>query len=401
MSTDRPDDLDDVPTLHPLPADDREALERDYGEPPLLPPRRPAWLPEPKPGFGFWMAVVWCLFYFVVMQFIGAIVVGVPAIIVAMVVNQMNGRPVPVDVPGMMNDPAMGTALLVILIGSHLIGLLFGWIILRWQVGRHWKRRIALSRRPTLTHAALVLIGFPAMLTLSAAVEQPIARYVPSLEDLLRQLGVPFDWPGIEAMMPLLQRAPWPLALLAVAVLPAINEEFWTRGFLGQGLQARYRAWVAVLIVSFLFGCLHVDTRQGLGAMLLGAVIYGAYLATRSLWVAMGIHFLNNGLAVVHMNDHLFPVLKPLEDGLDRNPALYIAGAALLFAAVAYALYQTRCKLVPEMEGLPTWRPKGVGGVELPPPGSGTVVTHAPLSALSAALVVVGAVAFGLVLALA
>jgi membrane protease YdiL (CAAX protease family) len=313
----------------------------------------------------------------------------------------MNGKPAPIDVAGMMNDPVMAMALLVTLIGSHVIGLLFAWVVLRWQVGRHWKRRIALSRRPSLTHAALVLVGFPAMLTLSAAVEQPIMRYVPSMEDLLRQIGVHMDWPGIEALMPLIQQAPWPLALLAVAVLPAINEEFWTRGFLGQGLQARYPAWVAVLIVSFLFGCLHMEPRQGLGAMLLGAVIYGAYLATRSLWVAMGIHFVNNGLAVVHVNDQMFPVLKPLEDGLDRNPALYIAGAAVLFAAVAYALYQTRCKLVPEMEGMPIWKPPGVGGVELPPPGSGTVVTHEPMSALSAALVVVGAIEFGLILALA
>ena len=195
---------------------------------------------------------------------------------------------------------------------------------------------------------------------------------------------------------------PLGLDLVAVAVLPAINEEFWTRGFIAHGLSGRYATWVVVLVTSFLFGCLHLDPRQGLGAMLLGAVIHGAYLATRSLWVAMAIHFFNNGLAVMHVNDGLFPVLQPLEDGLNRNPALYVAGAALLFGAVAFALYQSRCRLAPAGDGMPVWEPRGVaGGAELPPPGSGTVVTHDPLSPLSAALVVAGAVAFGLVLAFA
>src|SRR5262249_39271121 len=156
---------------------------------------------------------------------------------------------------------------------------------------------------PTKTHAVLVLIGLPAMLTLSAAIEQPIMRLVPSIEDITRGLfGVPIEFPGIEALMPLLQKAPWPLALFAVAVLPAFNEEFWCRGFLGQGLSARYRNWGVVLIVSFLFGCLHLDPRQGLGAMLLGLVIHGTYLATRSLWTAIAVHGINNGLAVIHTN---------------------------------------------------------------------------------------------------
>jgi uncharacterized protein len=372
----------------------------DYGDPP--PRRRPDWLPEPRPGFGFWMAVVWCLLYFVVMQFIAAIVIGGPAVVVAVVFNQSNGKPVPLDMAGMLNDPAMSAALLVTLIGSHCVGLLFAWIILRWRVGRQWKRRIAFSRLPSLTHVALILIGLPAMLGLATGLDEFIVRHVPSVEDLLRAIGVPMEWPGIEAMMPLIKQTPWPVALLAIAILPALNEELWCRGFLGQGLSARYSGWIAVLIVSFLFGCLHMDTRQGLGAMLLGMAIYGAYLATRSLWVAIAVHFINNGMAVIHFNAGIgVPVLQPLEDVLGHSPVLFMLSAALLFSAVGYALYQTRCKLVPVEPGMPSWEPKGVGGVELPPPNSGTVVAHDQVSALSVALVFTGAVAFGLVMAFA
>ena len=55
----------------------------------------------------------------------------------------------------------------------------------------------------------------------------------------------------------------------------------------------------------------------------------------------------------------------------------------------------------PDRTWKPGWEPEGVSSVELPPPSSGTVVTHDPISPLSVALVLAGAVAFGLVLALA
>ena len=207
MSTDRPDDLD-APTLRPLPPDDRELdVVRDYGEgAPPRPPGRPPWAPELKPGFGIWMAIAWCLLYAVFMQIIAAIAFAIPIFIIAIIIKSQQGGPanMPTDTKGMMSDPVFGTALMVLLLCTHVAGWFFGWVILRWQVGRDWKRKIALSRGPTLTHAALVLIGFPAMLALSAAVEAPIMRYVPSMEDILRQVGIHMDWPGIEALMPLL-----------------------------------------------------------------------------------------------------------------------------------------------------------------------------------------------------
>ena len=115
----------------------------------------------------------------------------------------------------------------------------------------------------------------------------------------------------------------------------------------------------------------------------------------------MLVHFANNGIAVVHVNSHLYPVLDPVEHVMKDSPILFAASTCLLFGAVCYALYQTRCKLVPLEPGMPVWQPKGVSGVELPPPNSGTVVSHDPISPVSVVLVLTGAVAFGLVLAFA
>ena len=395
MSADRPDDFDDVPNLRSIPsAASDDGLRADYRD--ELPPR--------KPGFGFWMAVVWCILYVLVMQVLAACVCGLPIYAVALGIEvAQNGMEAVKDetkLKAWMEGPNGRLAMMSTLIASHLVGLLFSWIVLRWRVGgRRWKRRIALTRPPAITHWVLILIGLPAMLALSTAVEQPIMEYVPSIQDLLNRAHINFEWPGIEVIMPLLQKTPLPLAIFAVAILPALNEEFWCRGFIAQGLAGRYRTWAVVLVTSFLFGVIHLEPRQGIGAMLLGAAIHGAYLATRSLWAAMFVHFANNGLAVLHVNEG-FPlaVLKPLEDTLKASPVLFVASSAVLFGAVMCALYQTRCKLVSVDPSLPTWEPSGVSTVELPPPGSGTVVTHDPLSPVSVALVLVGAVAFGAVM---
>jgi hypothetical protein len=202
----------------------------------------------------------------------------------------------------------------------------------------------------------------------------------------------------------LIGQSPWALALFVIGITPAICEEVFCRGFLAWGLAHRYRTWAVVLIVSFLFGLMHGDPRQALGAGLLGIAIHGSYVATRTLWVPIFVHWANNSLAVVHMHPSLFPVLKPYEDML-KAPTLpfilFVVSGLGFFAAVAYALYQTRCKLVSVDPDRPAWQPPSLSGMELPPRGSGTVVTHDPLSPLSVALIVVGAVAFGLVLAFA
>jgi membrane protease YdiL (CAAX protease family) len=397
MSTDRPDDL---PSLRPLPPDDfddvpdRGVMPPDGGPPDYFDDE-----PEPKAGFGFWMSVAWCILFFVVTQIVVGLACGIPIFIIAFVVE----RPA---APNQMNDMMksdtflLGTMLTVMC--SHIGGVLFGWLIMRWQLGRGWARKVALTRRPTATHALLTLIGLVAMLGLGAAIEVPINKVVPSMEEILDRVGFKFPMQGAETMIPeMIKAAPLALALFTVGMLPAFDEEFWCRGFIAHGLSHRYPAWAVIGFTSFLFGALHVDPRQGIGAMFLGMAMHGAYLATRSLWVPMTLHFLNNGLAVLHFSGGKFPVLQPLVDGLEASPVLFTVSSLLLFGAVAYALYQTRCKLVAVDPDLPVWEPPSRSGVELPPKGSGTVVAHDRLSPLSVVLVLFGAVVFGLVLSFA
>jgi CAAX protease family protein len=402
MSTDRPDDFDDVPTLRPVrPGDNGDDRERDDDRDDRPPP------PPRKPGFGFWMAVVWALLYFVFAQFIAGVALALVIYGIALYPEiRQNGMDVvtdPVKFKAWTDSPPGRNATLCLVTATQFSGLLLSWILLRVWCGRKWKRKIALTRLPSVTHIVLILIAFPAVIALGAAIGGPIERYVPSLQDILNWLGLHIEFDAAEKLVAkLVGQSPWLLAIFAVAISPAICEEVFCRGFLAWGLSGRYATWAVVLIVSFLFGCLHLDPQQGVGAMCLGAAIHGAYVATRSLLVAMFVHFANNGIAVVHFNEQLSPgVLTPFEQALKDSPYLFVAAGLFLFCAVAYALYQTRCKLVCVEAGTPAWQPEGISRVELPPPNSGTIVTHDPIAPMSVALVLTAAVAFGLVMAFA
>jgi len=364
-----------------------------------LPPVQPSMAglaPRPKAGFGGWMAFAWCLLYMVVMQLLAGLFCGGPLIIGAALLDKADlaaGDP-----KAMMAGPNAKLAIMLTLICSHLVGLAFGWFILRWRVGKTWKRRIAFNRRPAGLHVALIAVGFPAMMALATFVDPFVNR---AADEFVKRTGVDIKFSGLEQMLEVFKATPLPLALFAVAVLPALNEELWCRGFLGNGLAARYAVWPTVIITSFLFGFLHVEPRQGTAAAILGVAIHFAYLATRSLWVAVGLHLANNALAIIRIKEDLnFPVLQPFEHLVETSPIPFFCGAVALFGAVAFALWQTRSRLTTVDPTAVPWEPKAKSGAEVPPPDSGVVVTHDPLTPASVALVLMGAVAFAVIVAL-
>jgi Type II CAAX prenyl endopeptidase Rce1-like len=125
-------------------------------------------------------------------------------------------------------------------------------------------------------------------------------------------------------------------------------------------------------------------------AMLMGICLHFVYQTTRSLWLSILLHFLNNSLSVVQLR---FSTL----DALDNRPEDFVplfAASALFVAAIGYALYQSRARLAPAKPGaVYQWRPD-FPGVEHPPADSGTIVVHPRLTYLAVIGVVCGLLAF-------
>lgn len=88
------------------------------------------------------------------------------------------------------------------------------------------------------------------------------------------------------------------LELAGVAVLAPVMEEFAFRGVLLSSLR-RFGTGFAVVASGLLFGMAHLDMSSALFASIAGMAMGFFYVKTNNLWVPIGIHVLNNALAVL------------------------------------------------------------------------------------------------------
>ena len=85
---------------------------------------------------------------------------------------------------------------------------------------------------------------------------------------------------------------------IAIAVVPALVEEFAIRGAVMQPLR-KYGDWFAIIASSIVFAVLHCNLIQAPFALIAGIGIGYAVCITESLWTGVIIHFCNNFYAVV------------------------------------------------------------------------------------------------------
>jgi hypothetical protein len=86
---------------------------------------------------------------------------------------------------------------------------------------------------------------------------------------------------------------------IVLAVVAPLTEEPIFRGMLLHGFVRNYGKWWAVFLTAFLFGAIHMNPWQFVGAFLLGLVFGWWTLQTRSILPALIGHALNNGMVVI------------------------------------------------------------------------------------------------------
>jgi len=143
-----------------------------------------------------------------------------------------------------------------------------------------------------------------------------------------------------------LKRADFWLAVMAIAVSPAICEEIMFRGFVLAGF-GKFSRWPRILINGILFGLYHLLLFRMLPTAFLGVVIAFLVVYSGSIFPGMLFHLTNNfvGLAVIYFSTESAAFFK--EIGLGENAAdwfegkvhlpwfLLVASAAVLFAGAA------------------------------------------------------------------
>lgn len=343
----------------------------DLGLPERSVAQEPRW---PHPNFGW--SLLWCLLFLIVTQVPG----GILSIVVAFGLTKL--APNRFSLTDLTNkstlfqSDAMSIGLAVAMVVIELSVVVFPLLVIRLVVGRDWTRQLAI-RRPSLSHTLLALASLPVFMLLGNVAYNFLRKVVhlPSLSDL--------GFGGMEEMVDIASKWPWGFAVLVIGLGPGIGEELWCRGFLGRGLVGNYSAVFGVIATSFFFGLIHLDPCQGTMAMLMGLWLHFVYLMSRSLWLPMLLHFVNNSLGVLAPR---FSFLQLLDSPPQTIPVYVYLSAGLVLFGVIHALYQSRARLEPKIpEQLLAWRP-AFEGVEYPPAESGMQVVHPAPSPAAAAL---------------
>ncbi len=95
-------------------------------------------------------------------------------------------------------------------------------------------------------------------------------------------------------------------SVITVAVMAPILEEIIFRGFILNGLLKNYSPQKAILWSATLFGIVHLNPWQFIGAFLIGSLMGWVYWKTNSIIPGILIHFVNNftaSMVMIFSND--------------------------------------------------------------------------------------------------
>jgi membrane protease YdiL (CAAX protease family) len=157
-------------------------------------------------------------------------------------------------------------------------------------------------RRPT---ARLIVLGLGMGLLLCVVAQGAEIGFVKALQHILprgsvehlQKLSEPFD---AEAMF-LQLRAAWLkiLFILLGAIAAPIGEEVFFRGFLYNVLKHRFGVTVGIVVSGLAFALIHISPLAVVIIFPMGMILAYTYERTRSLWVTICMHAVNNGLAFI------------------------------------------------------------------------------------------------------
>jgi uncharacterized protein len=160
------------------------------------------------------------------------------------------------------------------------------------------------------------------------------------------------------------------LGVLGAMVAAATTEELIFRGILFRHLERRTGTWIALISTGLLFGLMHLaNPNASLWAAIAiaveaGGMLGAAYVATRSLWLPIGLHLgWNFAEAGIFGTEVSGKASEGLLDGVLSGPALLSGGgfgpeasvfsllAGLLATAAFMRLARRRGLVVPRRRG--------------------------------------------------
>jgi membrane protease YdiL (CAAX protease family) len=189
-----------------------------------------------------------------------------------------------------LDEPADITLLasigLAVLEGVVLVFSVYFFGIRRRGFSMHALGLNAPDPRWTVISAVIGMIAIPLSAIVAILVQLALGRPIENTQlPFLAPEG--FSWIGGLMMF-----------LLAGLVVP-FAEELYFRGVLYNWMRDRWGIWPAILISSLVFGIVHGEIAIAVSAFILGILIAWAYERSSSLWTAIFIHAINNGVKIL------------------------------------------------------------------------------------------------------
>lgn len=92
------------------------------------------------------------------------------------------------------------------------------------------------------------------------------------------------------------------IALIFMALLPALFEELFFRATLQNLFEKWWKApIIAIIVTAVIFSLIHLSIYLFLSRIVLGIILGLLYYRTRNIWVSTFVHFANNALAAAQM----------------------------------------------------------------------------------------------------
>ncbi|BAX79596.1 CPBP family intramembrane glutamic endopeptidase [Labilibaculum antarcticum] len=198
-------------------------------------------------------------------------------------------------------------------------------IILIFITGRWWKKNPRNTEVLKLQSFPSVLLPVVIVMTLAIVIiDSEIGSWIP-MPDILMEMFKEMLQPNI-----------W--GFLTVVVAAPILEELLMRGIVLDGLLRNYSPWKAIIWSSVFFGVIHLNPWQFITAMIAGIAIGYLYWKTKSLFLCMFIHSLNNGIAfylMVRYSD-TFDLVELFDIGILERIGLFVVASAILWGSYRY-----------------------------------------------------------------
>lgn len=129
-------------------------------------------------------------------------------------------------------------------------------------------------------------------------------------------------------------------AFFVVSICPALAEEAAFRGFLFGSMNVKYKPWIAIVVSALAFGLYHMNLLQFFGGAMMGVAIGYACYKSRSIFVGVLMHFINNGLSVVlNFNQELLAKIPILGNESYKLSDYFIFAAVTIIFVLAGIIF--------------------------------------------------------------